>query len=918
MDWASDVIGREAELSGLERFLSAEGFAVLALEGEPGIGKTTVWQAGVRRARALGYRVLACRAAQAETRLSFVGLVDLLSPVPEEAIAVLPEPQRRVLEVVLLRAGGGELRPDRATICVAVLSLLRVLAAERPLLVAVDDAQWLDAPSASVLEFAARRLDREHVRMVVSLRLSGDPAQTFDCAGGARRESLRVGPLSVGALHELIRQRLGRAFARPTLIKLARVSAGNPFYALEVARALHEGGEPRAGEPLPVPEDLATLVRGRIRRLPARSREALLVASALPVPTLELVGATAIAPAERADMVRVLGDDRVEFTHPLFASAVYSSVSTADRRAIHRGLAGLVVDAEERARHLALAADGPDEQVAVALEAGAVTARSRGAWETAAELMERACELTPTDHPDHARWRAIRAAECHVHAGDRPRGRMLLDRVLAQAMEGDVRAEALGLLAQIKANEESFPEAGVLLEEALTYANDQRLMVSINTALSFVRANMCQYDDAAILAERARVGAEATGDMALLAEALAYCAMMGYLAGHGVDWDAIERGLRLEDPDRVASLLTRPRALHGFLLLYVGRLAEARRSLSDLCQWARDRGDESDLAFVLWWLVWLETLSGNYSVAAAHADEAERYAAMTGSRTSSSWVLAQRALLLAHMGDLDGARRDCDAADALVAEVGWTTASRWSVAARCLLELSADDFVATWRAAQPLAELAEAHGIGEPVDVLFLPDALEALIAIGDLDRADTLLEAFDRRARELDRVWALATGRRCGGLLLAARGDLAGAEEAIERALVEHERLEMPFERARTLLCLGRVQRRRKQRKAARATLEAALEIFAGLGTSPWAEKTRAELERTHVRQAPQSLTPSEEQVVHLAASGMRNREIADRLYLSPKTVEANLARAYRKLGVRSRAELGAAINAEATTRSS
>ncbi|HJS94076.1 MAG TPA: AAA family ATPase, partial [Solirubrobacteraceae bacterium] len=435
MDWASDVIGRNAELSGVDGFLHEEGFAVLALEGEPGIGKTTVWQAGVRRARGLGYRVLACNAAQAETRLSFVGLVDLLGSVPEEAVAGLPEPQRRVLEVVLLRASGRELRPDRATICVAVLSLLRALAAEQPLLIAVDDAQWLDAPSASVLEFAVRRLDRERIRMLVSVRLSGEPLRTFDWVLGERRQSLRVGSLSVGALHELIRWRLGRVFARPTVIKLARVSRGNPFYALEVARALHEGGEPHAGEPLPVPEDLANLVRARIRRLPADSRDGLLVASALPVPTLELVGATHIAAAERADIVRVTGDHRVEFTHPLFASAVYSSVSAAERRAVHRRLAGLVVDEEERARHLALAADGPDEQVAQALEAGAVSARSRGAWESAAELLERACELTPAERRHEVRRRTIRAAECHVYAGDRPRARTLLDRVLVQGIE---------------------------------------------------------------------------------------------------------------------------------------------------------------------------------------------------------------------------------------------------------------------------------------------------------------------------------------------------------------------------------------------------------------------------------------------------------------------------------------------------
>jgi DNA-binding CsgD family transcriptional regulator len=905
------VIGREAEVSATYAFLDAisAGYAMLVLEGDAGIGKTTVWHEGVLHAQARGDHVLACRAAQAEARLSFVGLLDLLGSVPEQVLSALPEPQQHALEVVLLRARGNAARPERATISVAVLSLLRALADDRPVLIAVDDAQWLDPPSAGVLAFVARRLEHEPIRILTSIRIADTPPATFVGAGSERRQALRVGPLNVAALHELIRQRLGHVFARPTLIKIARASAGNPFYALEIARALLADEEPRAGEPLPVPEDLSKLVRARIRRLPERSREALLVVSALSAPTLEFVDPAALAVVERADIVRVTADERVSFTHPLFASAVYSSASATERRGVHRRLAEVVRDVEERGRHLALATDQRDEPVAQALEAGALSARSRGAWESAAELLERACRVTPADRQEEAWWRAIRAAEYHVYAGDRRRARTLLDEVLAERVDGNVRAQALRLRASIMANEESFPEAGALLEEALVCAKDPQLVVAADIDLAFVRANMRRFEDAAELSERARVGAETIGDAGLLAEALAYCAMMRYLAGYGVDWDAVERALALEDPDRVAPLIVRPRALNAFLLLYVGRLAEAREQLLNVCAWARDRGDESDMAFALWWLVWLETQSGNFSVAAEHAQEAERSAAMTGSRSSSTWVLATRALLRVHTGDLAGARQDCDAADALVAEVGWTTAATWAVAARCLLEVSTEDFPAAWRAAEPFAHVAETHGIGEPVDVLFLPDGLEALIAIGELDRAETLLDEFERRARELDRAWALSAGARCRGLLRAARGDLAGAEEALERALEEHERLEMPFERARTLLCLGRVRRRDKQRKAARDALTQSLETFDRIGATVWAGRTRAELERTHLREAPEQLTPSEEQVVSLAAAGMRNREIAERLFLSPKTVEANLARAYRKLGIRSRAELGAVV---------
>jgi DNA-binding CsgD family transcriptional regulator len=242
-------------------------------------------------------------------------------------------------------------------------------------------------------------------------------------------------------------------------------------------------------------------------------------------------------------------------------------------------------------------------------------------------------------------------------------------------------------------------------------------------------------------------------------------------------------------------------------------------------------------------------------------------------------------------------------------QTGFATAVRWAVAAKCRVELTADDPDAAWRAAEPLLQAIEHDGIREPQEAPFLPDALEALIALGQLDRAAALLDSFERRARALDRAWALATGGRCRGLLLAARGELARAEEALQGALSEHDRLEMPFERARTLLSLGRVQRRGKRRKAARETLGQARHIFEHLGAPVWAEKAEAELERTHIREAPADLTPSEEQMAQLAASGLKNREIAERLYVSPKTVEANLARAYRKLGVGSRAELGAAM---------
>jgi DNA-binding CsgD family transcriptional regulator len=228
----------------------------------------------------------------------------------------------------------------------------------------------------------------------------------------------------------------------------------------------------------------------------------------------------------------------------------------------------------------------------------------------------------------------------------------------------------------------------------------------------------------------------------------------------------------------------------------------------------------------------------------------------------------------------------------------------WILAAQCLVELSVGNAAAVWQAAEPRLRGADASRHGGWVGNLFMPDLLEALVELGELDRAAMLLGAPRPTPQQ-------ATGERCWGLLLAARGDLTAAADRFRQALVYHERLQMPFELARTLLCAGRIQRRRKLRKEARELLSQALEIFEQLGTPLWADKTRAELDRTHLRQAPRALTPSEQRVAELAGSGLTNRQIAERLSLSPKTVEANIARAYSKLGISSRAELGARMAA-------
>ncbi len=911
------IVGREVQLAEVDRFLgaSARGFAVLVLEGDAGIGKTTVWREARRRAQERGARVLWCRPAVAEARLSFAAVADMLARVDDEAYAALPEPQREALEVALMRRAPTARRPAARAIAAGFLTLLRRLAASQEVILAVDDWQWLDLPSRHVLEFAARRLEEEHVGLLCAIRspVAGPPVE-----GAAEERVTRVvlGPLSLAALGRIVAARTGQALPRPSLVRIAQASGGNAFHALEIARLAAETDTQRVASGLvPVPDDLRKLTASRIRRLPPDARDAVLLAAIMSDPHRPSVGVEALGPAEEAGIVTVDGAGRVEFTHPLLASAAYRSVSVARRRELHLRAAELVTEPEERARQLALASAGADPAVAAQLDEGAANAAARGASDAAAELAELAFELTPAGDGDARGRRMLAAARLQFDAGDVARADELARAVLADSPVVALQARAWRLASDIAARRSSFGEAAQLAAAALELAGDDRaLRAAIRLHLVYCAVSAGDFAAAEPHARAALADAEAVGDDGMLAEALAVLTMADFLAGRGLHRERLDRALMLERPAAATSFIMRPRVIQGLLQLWTGELEAARTTLEAVHAETVDGGQEGAAPMLSLYPVWAYLWCGQLEIASRFAAQALEEAELLDDPAVSAVALSASALAHAHDGCIALARREAADALSLFERLQWRSGTIWPMWALGLAELSDDNPAGVHAVLGPLVEAVAQMGAGDPVLRMFLPDEVEALIALGELDQAEGHLEPFERSAGELHRQWAVAAAARCRGALEGARGARTEAFAALERALAAHDLAGMPFERARTLLVAGEVHRRFKQRRRARALLEEAVSAFDSLGAPLWSAKARAALGRVgRPGSARDALTETERRLAELAASGLSNHEVAERAFVSVKTVESNLTRVYRKLGVRSRVGLANALRAGA-----
>ncbi len=925
----SVILGRDLELGLISGFLDRieSGPGALVLAGAAGIGKTTLWLAGVADARDRGHRVLLSRAAESEARLSYAGLGDLFTGVPDSALAGMPPPLRRALDAALLwteLAGGS---PDQRAVSLAAAHVLRSLAADAPLVVAIDDVQWLDRPSIRVISFGLRRLSDERVGALVSVRLGSGSARNLldDDLVLGRTTHLPVGPLQPEPLGRIVRDRTSRSLPHPVAVRLHRVTGGNPLFAIELARAAAgDGARADEGDVWSVPEDLQKLLSARLATVPSSAHLALLAIAATSQPTwelvLEIVGSNdrplaGLARAEQAGIIE-RADGRVRFSHPLLGSTVYLNAPAQERRDLHIRLAALTVDPEERARHLALGAEGPDPDVAIALDRAARYARARGAPDAAADLADLACEMTASADLAELRRRRLVAAEYHFDAGDAGRALRLLRDTIASSPPGAERAEMLYRLASMSWMN-LIQGVRSPCEQALSEAGDDpRLRSGLHHALAWVAFYLGDLGEARTQARQAVDLAADVADPAARADALAVLAFIEYLRGHSAE-TLMSEAVALQDIAMAqaswtaGSVYTTPRSILGLELMWSGRLDEARDILERELAVYEQGGMYTVRQEVLCYLAELECRAGRWPLAARHAREAMEIVEESGqTATQSHVVLFNEAWAAAHLGHVDIARQQAMAGLRLAESNDDPFNAAWSRAVLGFLDLSLSDFEGARQNLEPAVRYLEHLDAREPAIIPCVPDLVDALVALGVIEEAERLVDRLEEQARALGRAWAYATAFRGRALIAAAAGDLVAARLAAERSLQYLERVAQPFEVARSWLVLGQIHRRAKRKRLARECLGRALDAFTELGARLWAERAGSELRRIGGRPStPFELTESELNIAPLVARGHTNQEAADALFISLGTVQANLKRIYQKLGVRSRTELAARI---------
>ncbi len=909
------VIGRE-ELFSDARDQLARGGSVL-LHGPAGIGKSTVLRALAAENAGAARTVLRCSATESESHLPFLALADLFGLVLDEVSARLPAAQRTALESALTGRGESTLQRDGLALRLAVLSTLRALAAEGPVLVVADDLQWLDSASAELLGFAARRLGDSPVRMLCAVRTDGQEYDRHLRACPPDTVAVRLGPFSRTQVSALLDHRGYTGLSRSTVRDIHRTSAGNPLFALELGRALAESPtRPRPGEPLPVPTSLRALVLSRLEMLSDEARRTLLVASAGARPTLALLHAAGRDDAEaetaQAAALGLLATDAeesaVRFAHPLISAALYAEAPAQERRAAHLALSTAASDPIERARHLALAATGADPEVATRLAEAAALARDRGAPSVAASLGLLAARHTPADGEPGPDERRLQAAEDSITAGEVDLARDIAREVLTRATVPAERVRAW--MVVIEAAGQALGEVDAVFPQVLADAGDDpRLLALVHYQLAW-REVVVDGDFAKSRQEAAHAAelAARAGDRRTELLALAFQSSTETLMGHPDAPATIRRALQEpQDPD-VACHHNGAAASRFRWLLMSDQLPEARTAITALLREARRRGMVESEVHYSRLLADTELRVGHCGRALDLARESLRLARDSGIGESASAMLAS--LAEASGGDVERALALArEAADH--AEVdGDQLYLSLALAALGYAQLVSGDAQAAVRSLRRVRELEQSMGINDPARGRWQGDLAEALVRVGEPGEAQELINRTRVHAARLDRASVLAVLDRAEALVRAARGEHQAALAQLASAQERLARLGYGLEEARAAFALARL----RARGTTPAAYDEAARLFRRCRALPWlrqvdeavtAGPTQAEAVPAAAPAVLDGLASMERQVAALVMEGATNREIAGRLFISVKTVEATLTRVYRKLGIRSRVDI-------------
>jgi DNA-binding CsgD family transcriptional regulator len=893
------LVGRRGDLDGLTGRLRDPSPKALAVEivGDPGIGKTALLEAVLN---SMSDRPVARAAATAvEQPLTWTGLAQLVDSWEPDDLVALSAAHRGAIDGVLGRSDGPF---EPGLVATAFAALVAAATARGPAVIAVDDTHWLDDATAGVVAYAVRANRRRPVRLICARRPEPSPLQPERIVAESSASTHVLSGLSIAGVHDLLANS-GVELTRPQLLHVHDATGGNPLHVLELARLLTGG---IAVDDAVRQTSLESVIGRRVRALSTRGQMVLGAAALTATPTMDiLVGcfddgtvSAALVEAERAELITVVRSS-LRFVHPTVGAAADAALGSVERRRLHGRLAGLVDD-DERALHLDASTEGPDEQVADALDAAGRDAWERGATELAARRMIRAVDRTPWTNTE-LRWdRRIAAADMLLDTGAARDALALLvdDAEPTSPLDRDLAARVVRTRAvcRFQTNDE-IGGAADAAEVAAEFPPGHPTRVDALLA----QARMTLFFDVGDAVDVATLAAEEaaeTGDQDLVDTTRACELSSRFLAGEPV---TIPLATSSDSRRLTASELL------DELLLWSDDLDRAEPQITERLARAEQRGDLATVANISQQAAEARIRRGDPRGAQQLYGRVLELASTMDDR---AWITNARAalgLIDAYLGALDVATGHLDAArDGAVHLSPGDLLVFHSTAGTAMLLCgevhAAVDHFRTARAVTLDLRLHDSNALP------FRAQMVEALLAVGEVSEATDVSNELTRFAFDAGRTRGIGDAHRSAALVAAAEGDLEAARRHIEAAIVEHDRLPGPIEGAWSRLAAGIIERRRRKRAAARAHFEQALDVFRRTGAESLARRAEVELTRSGAPSGGiNELTPAELQVAQLVVRGHTNNEVASMLHMSTKTVEANLTRIYRKLGVRSRTELAA-----------